>query len=118
MSIQLVEDKYSALRELIRDTSSAIELNNENDDCSLNDEFGDFVSAEQSSIDHILESEYPVIATKGNQFQEPLYTDKNNVDHFCFNSGVSEALENLKLDPLDEQTTFVGGNLESSLDIS
>lgn len=100
MSLQLVEDKYSALRALIQETSVA---NNTNLDVTLNnqlaDEFGEFMSAAQlpanPSISDTLDTESFSNIFANFEFKTHINVDNSSLTDLNF---VSELFDNLKLD--------------------
>jgi len=102
MSLQ-VEDKYSALRELVQeisvinDTSLGLTFNNQ-----TTDEFGEFMSAEQpptnSSITDALDIESFSNMFADFEFKTHANTDNNNLADLNFVSEASESFNNLKLD--------------------
>jgi len=102
MSLQQVEDKYSALRELVQETSV---VNDMSLDLTFNnqsaDEFGEFMSAEQppnnSTISDALDIEsFSMFADF--EFKTHANADNNNLADMNFVSEVSESFNNLKLD--------------------
>lgn len=104
MSLQQVEDKYSALRALVQETSV---VNDASLDLTVNnqstDEFGEFMSAEQPPANHST-----IISdasdTESNIFADFEFSkahsnvDNNNLTDLNFISEVSESFNNLKLD--------------------
>lgn len=102
MSLQQVEDKYSALRELVQETSVK---NDTSLDSTFNnqsaDEFGEFMSAEQStnpSISDALDIESFSNIFPDFEFKTHANADNNNLADLNFVSEVSESFNNLKLD--------------------
>lgn len=103
MSLQQVEDKYSALRELVQetlvvnDTSLELTFNNQSAD-----EFGEFMSAEQSpanpSISDALDIDSFSNMFADFEFKTHAHADNNNLADLNFVSEVSESFNNLKLD--------------------
>ncbi|XP_012224371.1 uncharacterized protein [Linepithema humile] len=102
MSLQQVEDKYSALRALVQETS----ITNKNLDLTSNnqsaDEFGEFMSAEQPPINSLT--------------SDALDAENINLN---FVSDVSESFSNLKLDDGNEvQLVESGKNVQKEDAIS
>lgn len=102
MSLQQVEDKYSALRELVQETSV---INDASLDVTFNnqsaDEFGEFMSAEQPSnpsISDALDTESFSNMFADFEFKTHANVDNNNLADLSFVSEVSESFNNLKLD--------------------
>lgn len=104
MSLQQVEDKYSALRELVQETSI---VNDASLDLTLNnqsaDEFGEFISAEQQPSTNLSISDTLDIESFSNmfanfEFKTHANADNNNLADLNFVSEVSESFNNLKLD--------------------
>lgn len=101
MSLQQIEDKYSALRELVQESPV---VNDARLDLTCNnqsaDEFGEFMSAEQSSTNPSI-SDTLDIESFSNMFADFEFkthaNDNNNLD-LNFVSEVSESFSNLKLD--------------------
>jgi len=113
MSLQQVEDKYSALRGLVQETSIT---NNANLDLTSNnqsaDEFGEFMSAEQpptnSLISDALDAENISNIFANFEFKAHINTDNNNLADLNFVSEVSESFNNLKLDGNEAQLVESG----------
>lgn len=108
MSLQQVEDKYSALRALVQETSIT---NDANIDLTSNnqstDEFGEFMSAEQPPINSLtpdaLDTEnISNIFADFVEFKAQINTDNSNLADLNFVSEVSESFNNLKLDDGNE----------------
>lgn len=103
MSLQQVEDKYSALRELVQETSV---INDASVDLTFNnqpaDEFGEFMSAEQPptnpSISDALDIESFNNIFSDFELKTHANADNNNLADLNFVSEVSESFNNLKLD--------------------
>lgn len=104
MSLQQVEDKYSALRELVQETSvvndASVDLTFNNQ--STDGEFGEFMSAEQPSTNPLI-SDVLDIESFSNifvdfEFKTHVNADNNNLADLNFVSEVSESFNNLKLD--------------------
>ncbi|XP_032690437.1 synergin gamma-like [Odontomachus brunneus] len=121
MSLQLVEDKYSALRTLIQETSVA---NNTNLIVTLNnqsaDEFGEFMSAEQPppnpSISETLDTESFSNIFADFEFKTHINIDNSSLTDLNF---VSELFDNLKLDDgIDGQLVESGKNIQKEDAIS
>lgn len=101
MNLQSIEDKYSALRALVNETSVS---NKENltDSAALNDEFGEFVSAEQSIADTntILDnpdSEYLEDAIAG--FESKIFNStSDNVTSTDTIQDISQSLSNIRFE--------------------
>lgn len=112
MSLQLVEDKYSALRALVQETSVT---NDTNLDLTLNnqsaDEFGEFMSAEQPTVDPSVSD---TLDTKSfnnvlTDFEFKAHIDNSSLADLNFVSEVSELFDNLKLDDgIEEQLVESG----------
>lgn len=102
MSLQLVEDKYSALRALVQETSVANDINL---DITLNnqstDEFGEFMSAEQLSTNpsvlDTLDTENFSNVLSDVEFITHINFDNDSLTDLNFVSEVSELFDNLKL---------------------
>lgn len=113
MNLQLVEDKYSALRALVQETAVSTEpdasasYNNQS-----TDEFGEFVSAEQPAIDT------PATNALNTDSFADIFTDfefksnNNNANTADFNlmPDVSESFDNLKLEDNVEERSLEIGN--------
>lgn len=106
MSLQLVEDKYSALRALVQETSVTGDANldlTSNNQSSSADEFGEFMSAEQPVANPSM-SDASDAESLGNIFADFEFKAHANVDNSSsladlnFVSEVSESFDNLKLD--------------------
>lgn len=106
MSLQQVEDKYSALRALVQETSV---VNDTSLDLTVNnqsaDEFGEFMSAEQPLANHpTIISDASDTESFNNIFADFEFSkahsnvDSNNLTDLNFISEVSESFNNLKLD--------------------
>lgn len=105
MSLQQTEDKYSALRALVQETSV---VNDASLDLTLNqsaDEFGEFMSAEQPPANHPTNiSDASDTESFNNIFADFEFskvhsnTDSNNLADLNFISEVSESFNNLKFD--------------------
>lgn len=106
MSLQLVEDKYSALRELVQETSSV--ANDASLDLTCNsqsaDEFGEFMSAEQPvanppTSDPLVDSESFSNVFADFEFKAHVNNvDSSSLTDLNFVSEVTESFDNLKLD--------------------
>lgn len=114
MSLQQVEDKYSALRALVQETSIT---NDANLDLTSNnqsaDEFGEFMSAEQPPINSLksdaLDAEnISNIFADFVEFKTHINTDNSNLTDLNFVSEVSESFNNLKLDGNEVQLVESG----------
>lgn len=123
MSLQQVEDKYSALRELVQeapvtnDASLDLTFNNQSAD-----EFGEFMSAEQTptnpSISDALDIESFSNMFADFEFKTHANTD-NNLADLNFVSEVSESFNNLKLDDgMEAQLVETGKNAQKEDAIS
>lgn len=102
MSLQQVEDKYSALRELVQETSV---VNDMSLDLTFNnqsaDEFGEFMSAEQPSNNPTMSDALDIenfSMFADFEFKTHANADNNNLADLNFVSEVSESFNNLKLD--------------------
>lgn len=113
MSLQLVEDKYSALRALVPETNVTTEPD-ANASCNNQslDEFGEFVSAEQPATNTSATN-----ALDTNSFAD-IFTDfdlksnNNNANAADFNlmPEISESFDNLKLEDTVEERSLEMGN--------
>lgn len=108
MSLQQVEDKYSALRALVQETSIT---NDTNLDLTSNnqsaDEFGEFMSAEQPSINPLISDvldaeDISNIFTDFVEFKAHINTNNDNLADLNFVSDVSESFNNVRLDDGNE----------------
>jgi len=103
MSLQQIEDKYSALRALVQKTST---VNDANLDLTFNsqsaDEFGEFMSAEQPSanpsISDALDTDNFNNMFTDFEFKAHSNTDNSISTDLNFVSEISESFNNLKLD--------------------
>lgn len=106
MSLQQIEDKYSALRALVQEASV---VNDASLDLTFNnqsaDEFGEFMSAEQPPANHpTIMSDASDAESFNNIFADFEFSkahsnaDNNNLTDLNFISEVSESFNNLKLD--------------------
>ncbi|XP_011634611.1 uncharacterized protein LOC105425505 isoform X1 [Pogonomyrmex barbatus] len=125
MSLQQVEDKYSALRELVQETSVA---NDASLDLTFNnqpaDEFGEFMSAEQPPVNPPI-SDALDTESFSNMFADFEFktlntnADSGNLADLNFVSEVSESLNNLKLDDgIEAQLVEAGKNVQKEDAIS
>ncbi|XP_011868722.1 PREDICTED: synergin gamma-like [Vollenhovia emeryi] len=124
MSLQQVEDKYSALRELVEgapvagDASLDLTPNNQSAD-----EFGEFMSAEQPPAEPTI-SDALDIESFGNlfadfEFKAHANADSQNLADLNFVSEVSESFNNLKLDDgIETQLVETGKNAQKEDAIS
>ncbi|XP_050458796.1 synergin gamma-like [Cataglyphis hispanica] len=127
MSLQQIEDKYSALRALVQETSV---VNDANLDLTVNnqsaDEFGEFMSAEQPSTNHsTIISDTSDTESFSNIFADFEFSkvhsnvDNNNLADLNFISEVSETFNNLKLDDgIEAQLVESGKNIQKEDAIS
>ncbi|XP_019696484.1 uncharacterized protein LOC105182149 isoform X2 [Harpegnathos saltator] len=124
MSLQLVEDKYSALRALVQETSV---INDTKLDLILNnqsaDEFGEFMSAEQpianSSISDILDTESFSNIFTNFECKAHINIDNSHLADLNFVSEASELFDNLKLDDgIEGQLIESGKNIQKEDAIS
>ncbi|XP_071574026.1 uncharacterized protein [Temnothorax nylanderi] len=124
MSLPQVEDKYSALRELVQeapvisDASVDLTFNNQSAD-----EFGEFMSAEQPpanpSLSDALDIESFSNIFADFEFKTHANADNNNLADLNFVSEVSESLGNLKLDDgIEAQLVETGKNVQKEDAIS
>ncbi|XP_024872784.1 synergin gamma-like [Temnothorax curvispinosus] len=124
MSLPQVEDKYSALRELVQeapvtsDASVDLTFNNQSAD-----EFGEFMSAEQPpanpSISDALDIESFSNIFADFEFKTHANADNNNLADLNFVSEVSESFNNLKLDDgIEAQLVETGKNVQKEDAIS
>ena len=122
MNLQLVEDKYSALRALVQEATVSTEpdasasYNNQ-----ATDEFGEFVSAEQPATNT------PAIDALNTENFAEIFTDldfksnnsNTNAADFNLVSEVSESFDNLKLeDTVEERSLEMGKALQKEDAIS
>ncbi|XP_029164366.1 synergin gamma-like [Nylanderia fulva] len=127
MSLQQTEDKYSALRALVQETSV---VNDASLDLTLNnqsaDEFGEFMSAEQPPANHPTNiSDASDTESFNNVFADFEFSkahssaDSNNLTDLNFVSEVSESFNNLKLDDgIEAQLVESGKNVQKEDAIS
>ncbi|XP_012542160.1 synergin gamma isoform X1 [Monomorium pharaonis] len=125
MSLQQVEDKYSALRELVQeapvitsDASLDLTFNNQSAD-----EFGEFMSAEQSpanpSTSDALDIESFSDMFADFEFKTHANADNSNIADLNFVSEVSDSFNNLKLDDgIEVQLVGTGKNVQKEDAIS
>ena len=111
MNLQLVEDKYSALRALVQETAVSIEPDaNASYSNQSTDEFGEFVSAEQPAINTPATNALDI-----DSFAD-IFTDfefkSNNANTGDFNlmPDISESFDNLKLEDNVEERSLEIGN--------
>ncbi|XP_047343130.1 uncharacterized protein LOC124946456 [Vespa velutina] len=108
MNLQSTEDKYSALRALVNETSVTNKTNSV-DNITSNDEFGEFVSAEQTITDanSILDNsnhEYFRDTITGFETKSFNNTDDNNTAGIDIIQDISQSLNNVKFgDNVEEQ---------------
>ncbi|KAK2588866.1 hypothetical protein KPH14_001733 [Odynerus spinipes] len=108
MNLQSIEDKYSALRALVNETSVSNKTNS-TDSVALNDEFGEFVSAEQSTTDTntVLDnpgSEYFGDTVTGFESKSFNSRNDNSVTSIDIIQDISQSLNNIRFeDNIDEQ---------------
>jgi len=99
MSLQQIEDKYSALRELVQETSV---VNDTSLDLTFNnqsaDEFGEFMSAEQPPNNPTMSDTLDIESFSMFADFEFKTHANNNLANLNFVSEVSESFNNLKLD--------------------
>ncbi|KAG5344738.1 SYNRG protein, partial [Acromyrmex charruanus] len=123
MSLQQVEDKYSALRELVQETSV---VNDMSLDLTFNnqsaDEFGEFMSAEQPPNNPTMSDALDIESFSmfaDFEFKMHANTDNNNLADLNFVSEVSESFNNLKLDDgIETQFVETGKNVQKEDAIS
>ena len=106
MSLQQVEDKYSALRALVQETSvvndASLDLTSVNNQPA--DEFGEFMSAEQPSANPAIVSDASDTESFNNIFADFEFSkahtnvDNSNLADLNLISEVSESFSNIKLD--------------------
>lgn len=108
MNLQSTEDKYSALRALVNETSVSNQTNSL-DNIASNDEFGEFVSAEQTIINanSILDNSNPeyfrdtITGFESKSFNN---SDDNNTAGIDIIQDISQSLNNVKFgDNVEEQ---------------
>lgn len=114
MNLQLVEDKYSALRALVQETTVSTEPEaNASYSNQSTDEFGEFVSAEQPA------SNTPATNALDTDSFADIFTDfefkstnNNNANAADFNlmPDISESFDNLKLEDNVEERSLEIGN--------
>lgn len=113
MNLQLVEDKYSALRALVQETAVSIEPDaNASYSNQSTEEFGEFVSAEQPAINT------PATNALDTDSFADIFTDfefksnNNNANTGDFNlmPDISESFDNLKLEDNVEERSLEIGN--------
>lgn len=101
MNLQLTEDRYSALRTLVQETSitNDTDLNVTSNNQST-DEFGEFISAEQTnhSNSDTLETENFSNVFTDFEFNPHANVEDNSLTNLNFAFGISESFDNLKLD--------------------
>ncbi|OAD60150.1 Synergin gamma [Eufriesea mexicana] len=123
MNLQLVEDKYSALRALVQETTVSTEpISNASYNNQSTDEFGEFVSAEQPAVNT------PATNTVDTDSFADIFTDfefkssnNNNANTADFNlmPDISESFDNLKLeDNVEERSLEIGKTLQKEDAIS
>ncbi|KYN12547.1 PREDICTED: synergin gamma-like [Trachymyrmex cornetzi] len=123
MSLQQVEDKYSALRELVQETSV---VNDMSLDLTFNnqsaDEFGEFMSAEQPPNNPTMSDALDIESFSmfaDFEFKTHANADNNNLADLNFVSEVSESFNNLKLDDgIETQFVETGKNVQKEDAIS
>ncbi|CAL1684866.1 unnamed protein product [Lasius platythorax] len=127
MSLQQIEDKYSALRALVQEASV---VNDASLDLTFNnqsaDEFGEFMSAEQPPANHpTIISDASDTESFNNVFADFEFSkahsnaDNNNLTDLNFISEVSESFNNLKLDDgIEAQLVESGKNVQKEDAIS
>lgn len=125
MSLQQVEDKYSALRELVQETSvvndASLDLTYNNQ--SPADEFGEFMSAEQPSTNPTTSDALDIESFSNMfadfEFKTHANADNSNLADLNFVSEVSESFGNLKLDDgIEGQLVEAGKNVQKEDAIS
>ncbi|XP_035722991.1 uncharacterized protein LOC118441976 [Vespa mandarinia] len=108
MNLQSTEDKYSALRALVNETSVTNKINSV-DNIASNDEFGEFVSAEQTITDanSILDNSNPEYfrdTITGFETKSFNNTNDNNTAGIDIIQDISQSLNNVKFgDNVEEQ---------------
>ncbi|XP_018048723.1 PREDICTED: synergin gamma-like [Atta colombica] len=120
MSLQQVEDKYSALRELVQETSV---VNDMSLDLTFNnqsaDEFGEFMSAEQPPNNPMMSDALDIESFSMFADFEFKTHANNNLADLNFISEVSESFNNLKLDDgIEAQFVETGKNVQKEDAIS
>nr|XP_033323094.1 synergin gamma-like [Megalopta genalis] len=121
MNLQLTDDKYSALRALVQETTVPVESDlNASHSNQSTDEFGEFVSAEQpannASVSNITDTEnYTDIFT---DFELKSNSNTNTTD-FNIIPEISESFDNLKFeDTVEERSLEIGKALQKEDAIS
>lgn len=108
MSLQLVEDKYSALRALVQETTVTTEPDlNASYNNQSTDEFGEFVSAEQPVIGTRVANTLDTDILTNFEFKSS-NTNTNTVD-FNLMPEISESFDNLKLEDTVEERSLETG---------
>ncbi|XP_050577388.1 synergin gamma-like [Bombus affinis] len=123
MNLQLVEDKYSALRALVQETTVSTEPEaNASYSNQSTDEFGEFVSAEQPANNtpatNALDTDSFADIFTDFEFKS---TNNNNANAADFNlmPDISESFDNLKLeDNVEERSLEIGKALQKEDAIS
>ncbi|XP_006560546.1 synergin gamma [Apis mellifera] len=121
MNLQLVEDKYSALRALVQETNISTEPDsNASYNNQSTDEFGEFVSAEQPvntpAINALDTDNFVDIFT---DFEFKSTNNNANAADFNFMPDISESFDNLKLeDNIEERSLEIGKALQKEDAIS
>ncbi|XP_076233188.1 uncharacterized protein LOC143178421 [Calliopsis andreniformis] len=122
MNLQLVEDKYSALRELVQETTTPTEPDlNASYNNQSTDEFGEFVSAEQptTNTSHANTSDSNNFTDIFTDFE--LKSNNSNAAPTDLNlmPDISESFDNLKLeDTIEERSLEMGKALQKEDTIS
>ncbi|XP_043254342.1 synergin gamma-like [Colletes gigas] len=110
MSLQLVEDKYSALRALVQEATVPTEPDlNASSNNQSTDEFGEFVSAEQpatntpdtNTLDADILTDFEFKSNNGNA----------NTEDFNLVPEISESFDNLKLEDTVEERSLETGKV-------
>lgn len=112
MTLQLVEDKYSALRALVQETTVSAEpgLNASSNNQST-DEFGEFVSAEQP-VTNTPNAPASDATNSEDVFADTEFKTNNSnaaTTDLNLTADVSESFDNLKLEDIVEERTLEMG---------
>ncbi|XP_020282276.1 synergin gamma-like [Pseudomyrmex gracilis] len=125
MSLQQIEDKYSALRALVQETSTANDASsNVNFNNQSADEFGEFMSAEQpstnpSTSDALDTESFSNILADFDFKTHPTVDNNSNLTNMNLVSEVSESFSNLKFDDgIEIQSVESGKNVQKEDAIS
>ncbi|XP_054008949.1 synergin gamma-like [Hylaeus anthracinus] len=108
MNLQLVEDKYSALRALVQETDPSTEPDlNASSNNQSTDEFGEFVSAEQPAISTPASNILNTVVDL--EFKSNI--GNTNAADFNLVPEISESFDNLKLEDAVEERSIETGKV-------